>query len=164
MTTKEFCVEFGHPVPKPRKHNNESLMQFLEIDAFKLRLIADRAKFIVTTPVLGDFIATNLKGEPIKKPEFTDSKNSDLHVAKTKEYQKAESRVRFVGWELTESPTGNEIWLGDWYIQFYEDGTIRIWNSRTKMIEDYIKTYGAILTAGIPLEPNEQTVKDLKLN
>lgn len=125
-------------------------------------------EFWDSTPILAHFVPTSKEGVPLEKPEGYDNwmfksimDFKDPMAKVYKEYQEAESRLRWEGWKLTKRITKNEIRLGDWHMRFYKNGTVWIWNSK---MDKKTLFYGDLITANIPLEPVNKVKEDLNLN
>jgi len=125
-------------------------------------------KFVVQPPILADFIATDKSGKPLEKPPYWDSychgeypspEIQELH----REYQEAQSRVKWVGWSLGENgylvnEFGNSLGLMENKDCFKKPIIPRF------IFDTNCESYEQIITAGIPLEPNEQFGKELNIN
>lgn len=115
-------------------------------------------------PELGHFIRCTKDNKPLDKPETLyiseaeppSEHESFVYDEKWKEYQEAQSRQKWKGWELGRNGfLGNE--FGNSIGRMRKDGFQFL--GRTYKIE----TYGDILTAGIHLEPTVEYAKELKL-
>lgn len=106
------------------------------------------------TPILPHFVACDKNGKPLEKP------SADMNMRAMndrKEFQEAESRVRWVGVqkEIYSENGSFRITIGDKLIVYY------------KSLPDYYvwihKTYESIITSNIPLYATEGWGKELKL-
>lgn len=112
------------------------------------------AKFLQQTPTLGMFVPCDEEGNVLEEPEkyndWLKFKNKyeygEFYTKKCKQYQQAQQRVIFEGWELAKKEEGSIKIVNKEKerIYFFNDGTIIYNNKIIKTIEDLVP-YNLIL-------------------
>lgn len=134
------------------------------------KLTFERKDFLKQSPKLGDFIATNKKGEVLEEPEyykgrihirgrFSSSKKLDKALQDWKircnEYQQAQERVKFEGWDIMfQGSNGVSISNGHYTVKFWNDGEIGIEKGKTTRLSNTdkkIKTYSDLTGYGLKM-------------
>ena len=113
----------------------------------------DHAKFLQQTPTLGMFVPTDKEGNVLEKPIWRSRylagaspfMNID-EILTCQQYQQAEQRVIFDGWEFLKKSEGGTTLINEEHglIWFYYDGNIQFKGELIKTIEDLVP-YNLIL-------------------
>lgn len=125
-------------------------------------------EFYASTPILGHFVASTLEGVPLEKPQKLHRKyyksSLKLYFKDLKEWEEAEKRVKWVGWEPCH------VNKQGCYIDRREKiSAFAYFESKTMDFElgmgrfEEMKTYEALIKAGVPLEPTEGFAVTMKL-